>query len=518
MKARLLAAMAVAALVWLTGFAYFKIRPDLAFRGAYFIFSDGGQYLWVVDQLQHGRRLYTDIHWYYGIIPLWAYRAWALVSGNSAQTYGLYTLSGMAVNAGLACWWLSRLMSLRRAVAGVCLTLAPWLVRNALINIHVPWELTSLLLLACAWQPVEKRSRLRQAVLGVLLVTMVMIKMPLMLAGGFALFVTDLVMVYGPGGSRLPPMRFVGKYWLSVATAAGGLGLYFAWMWWMIGNPSIWFDTAFPLYMTKAYASIGDPPAWNWQGGPYFLFNQLPIALAIAGAVLPVLWALTQKGSRWLEEGGLIMPVCFICGPLSVIRQTPHLLQYYWMGLLGLAVCLPLMRRFSRWAAAALLLLISTAIPYKLVLQPKTTTLQTLDNGQSLWLTEAEQTQWNAMIKAWKTHRTEERKAALVFEIGAGTYFYAQMPQPFRQYYYYPGFVRPYDIDWLVAHRDEFCGAVVTGNKKRLDFLTEHLTQKEWLHQDANSTDDRIKLGPPDRVDERCLFVPFVPSRDVAGR
>ena len=445
LSSRALVAAGVAVLVWIIGFAYFKLRPDLLFRGSYFIYSDGGQYLWVVDQLDRGRHLYSEIHWYYGVIPLWAYRAWAALLGNSADTFGLYTLTGMALNAGLACWWLSRLISLRWAAAGVLLTLAPWLVRNAVINIHVPCELKALLLLACAWQPLRDRTACRQIILGALLVVMVMIKVPLMLTGGFALFATDLIDAFGPGAARFSMAMFVGRYWRSVLTSLCGLELYLGWMGWMAGDSRVWFDTAFPLYMTQAYAAIGDPPAWHWDGVPFFLFNQLPLSLSIAGAGGLAGWALIKdrRAEPWFVRGGLVMPLGLLCGPLSVIRHTAHAFQYYWMGMLGLAVCLPLLPSRARWLVVAVLLLVASAVPYKFFLQPRVASLRMVGNGQSLWLTDAEWSQWKAINKAWEAHRTETRKSMLVYEIGAGSYFYAQIPQNFRQYYYYPGFLRP---------------------------------------------------------------------------
>ena len=69
-----------------------------------------------------------------------------------------------------------------------------------------------------------------------------------------------------------------------------------------------------------------------------------------------------------------------------------------------------------------------------------------------------------------------------------------------------------------MSHRDEFCGVLVTGNAKRLDYLTLHPTQKEWLHQSADSTDDRIKLGMPDRIDERDLFLPILPTSNQTNK
>ncbi len=512
---RAIAAGVVMLFTWLVAFAYFKLRPDLLLRGSYFVYSDGGQYLWVVDQLDRGRRLYAEVHWYYGIIPLWCYRAWAACLGNSAATYCLCTFTVMAANAGLACWWLSRLMSLRWAVGGVVLTLMPWLIRNSVANIHVPWEVTSLLLLACAWQPLAVRTASRQILLGALLVMMVMIKVPLMLAGGFALFATDVVNAWGPGTPKLSLAAFVRRYWISVVTAVIGLALYLGWIRWMAGDAGVWFDTAFPLYMTTAYAAIGDPPPWHWQGVPFLLFNQLPQILALAGAAISVIWVLARKQShteRWVAQGGLILSLAFLCGPLSVIRQAVHVGQYYWLGSVGLAVCLPLFSSRVRWAFVAVLLLVASAVPYKLILQPKVAELRPLENGQQLWLTEAEWSQWNALMKGWKTHRTEAKPSVLVFEIGAGSYFYGQIPQPFRHYYYYPGFLRPYDIDWLMAHQGEFCGVLLTANSSRLDRMQQHITQREWLHQAPGSTDDRLKLGEPDRISERCLFLKLLPA------
>ena len=497
--------------VWLVCFFFLQLRPDLLLRGSYFLFSDGGQYLWVVDQLDRGKQLYTEIHWYYGVIPLWAYRAWAAALGNSAETFTLYSLSGMAFNAGLACWWLSRLVPLRWSVAGVLLTIAPWLVRNSVSNIHVPWEITALLALACVWQPLEVRGRGRQALLGALLTIMAMIKLPLLLAGGFALFATDVYWSFGPGAQRCTLRGFASRYWPSVLTSVVGFALYLGWLWWMIGDVGIWLDTAFPLYMTQAYATIGDPPPWHWEGWPFLLFNQVPILLAFAASLGMVGLAVRHPSHRalpWLAKGGLLLPLGLLFGPLSVIRHAAHVFQYYWMGLLAVAVCLPLLHRQARIALVALLVLIAAVVPYKMMLQPKVATLRSLGNGQSLWLTEAEWEQWQAITNGWIANRKPGRMSALVFEIGAGAYFYAGIPLNFRQYYYYPGFIRPYDVDWLATHQDEFCGVLVTGNSTRMQQVASDPTPQRWLHLDQ--PENRIKIGVPQRVGERCLFLPFV--------
>ena len=513
---RMIVALGVALVVWVIALAYLKLRPDQTLHAVFFLFSDGGQYLWVIDQLRQGRHLFTEVHWYYGVIPLWAYQGFARALGNSAETFAFYSLTCMTWNAGLACWWLSRLMALRWAAAGVLVILAPWLVRNAITLIHAPWQITALLLLAIAWKPMSERGVMRQIGLGALIASMLMIKMPMFVAGAATLFVTDLMMEFRADKMGQMARNFIRHYWATVLTCIVGLALFLAWMWWMTGEDvEIWSDTVLPLYMVTAYAAYGWPPIWReWQGVPYLIFYQLPLATALIGSIGLVAWALWTgdwKRQHWIARGGMFMPLALLLSPLSVVRMTGHLYQYCWIGLISLAICLPLLPKRTLRACVALLLVYFSALPYKFV-QRNSLIRHTLPNGQALWFTEAELSKWTAVYKAWQVHKEEGRKSMLVFVVGAGSYFYGGIPQNFRQYFYYPGFVRRYDLDWLAAHQGEFCGAVVTGNPNRLDVLAQNPTEHAMLMLDPSWQEDRIKIGTPDRVGETCLFLPFVPE------
>ena len=511
-------ASGAALIVWIVAFTYLKLRPDQLLHAKYFLFSDGGQYLWVIDRLRHGRHLFTEVHWYYGVIPLWACQGFAGALGNSAGTFATYTLTCMALNVGLACWWLSRLMTLRWAVAGVLLSLAPWLVRNIVTPIHVPWEITALLLLAIAWKPMGERGVMRQIGLGALIVSMLMIKIPMFVAGAVTLFATDFVMEFRTDKIGRIARNFIRHYWATVLTCVLGLGLFLAWMWWMTaGDAGIWFDTVLPLYQLTAYAASSMPPIWlDWRGVPFLLFNQLPLATAITGTIGLVAWALRRrdwKRQTWIAGGGMFMPLALLLSPLSVVRITAHFYQYSWMGFISLAICLPLLPKRTRLGAVALLLFFACALPYKMFSQPNNLTRHSLPNGQALWFAEEESSKWAGIYNAWQTHMEEGRKSMLVLLIGAGSNFYGNIPQNFRQYYYYPGFIRRYDLDWLAAHQGEFCGAVVTGNPKQLDALAMGPTEQAMLYLDPGWREDRIKIGTPDRVGETCLFLPFVPEK-----
>ena len=514
-KNRIATAFAVGAIVWAIGYAYLLLRPDMLLTGIFFLFEDGGQYLWVVDQLEHGKHLFKDIHWYYGMIPLWTYQAWVALLGNSARTFAIYGIAQLTVNAGLAFWWLSRLIPRNWAVTGVLLVLAPWLLRNMVQAIHVPWEVTSMLLLACSWKPMVERTPLHQWLLGLLLVITAMVKLPLIGAGAIALMATDIAHFFLiPTSSRFV-LTFVANYWRTILSSSVGLAFYFLCLFFAAGDAKIWYDTALPFYMIKAYAGLS-PVGLSWEGISFFVINQLPVIISSTASAGLVVWTFAFRRSsnkKWILSGGLFLPLAMLLSPLTVIRTSSHLNQYYWMGLMSVAICLPLLQKRVRYAAIAVMLAIASDVPYKMFFKPTTRTLTAVGRNQSLWLTEEQRIEWTAINQCWETHRSERRKSMIIMTIGGGTYFYAQIPQNFRHYYYYPGFVRPYDLDWLVAHQNEFSGVLITGSPAHIArMMAKERTIQTALNLDFEVPDHRISLGTPDRFGERCLFLPFLPT------
>src|SRR3954462_15763071 len=160
--------LAVAAAI---GEASILRRPDL-WRTAGFLFGDPGYSLLVAREVLHGARLYADVAYQYGFVPVYLYAAFAALFGNTPLVFLHFLLACSVANIALFYALVRQAAGVPTACAVTLLAAVPvLLVPGALLggyvnSPYIPIERGLMIAAALAWQPPARRTLGRAIALG----------------------------------------------------------------------------------------------------------------------------------------------------------------------------------------------------------------------------------------------------------------------------------------------------------------------------------------------------------------
>jgi len=322
----LLAAAAVA-----IGEASIFRRPDLS-RTAGFLFGDPGFSLLIAREVLHGARLYADVAYQYGCVPVYLYAAVAAMAGNTPLVF-LHFLLACSTGTLLLFYALAR----RAAGPGVALlvTLAgalpvlllPGSLLGGYVNsYYIPIERALMIGAAIAWRPPSRRSVGRALGLGACLGALQFVRFgPGVALAGVVVLVDVAVHVLQKGGARrwlaAETQTFAAFAALEAVRIAGAFTLLPS----LVARDVVW-----PAYILESYSGAKAFPHWNgWALAIGQYAN--PVTSLVLGAV--TLAAIAAARSRWdAEEDGsqLLLPLFFVAGIFGLFRSEHHFYQAAW--------------------------------------------------------------------------------------------------------------------------------------------------------------------------------------------
>ncbi len=314
-------------------------RPELTLTPA-FLFGDEGYSLFVASELSGGARLYQDVAYPYGWLPVFLYRPFAFAFGNSPVVYLHFLL--LASLGGLAAVY----ALVRRVLAPVSaciLTLfgvvPVFVVPGSLLGGHLsafylPFERMAIVLVALVWRQPEVRSERGAAALGAMLVLLQNIRFGPGVVLCAVIVGLDAVLL----GLTRPP-RSLARWLRLTAIMCGvlcaGEAVMAAAAFGLLPAP-IARDVLWPAYMQQAYPPLGMRwPAW---GGPRLFLAQY--VNPVAGMVLTVAsaWAIATSSERKTQAAVLLLPpLFFVAGAFILFRTDHHFRQFAWVFTLGAA-------------------------------------------------------------------------------------------------------------------------------------------------------------------------------------
>lgn len=161
----------VVAVALLVGESAIFRRSALTRMGSFFS-SDAGYSLFVASEVLGGARLYRDVAYPYGWLPVAAYAAVASCFGNTPTVYLQFLLLVSAAGLALAFLLTRRFLPIGLSLVVTVGGLLPVLVVPGSLlggypsSYYLPLERLLLILAALTWQPPFHRSRTRSAALG----------------------------------------------------------------------------------------------------------------------------------------------------------------------------------------------------------------------------------------------------------------------------------------------------------------------------------------------------------------
>jgi hypothetical protein len=433
--------IAVAAAI---GEAGIFLRPDLS-RTAGFLFGDAGHALLVVREVLHGARLYADVAYLYGFLPVYLYAGVAAIFGNTPLVYLQFLLACSAINLAL-------FYALARRAAGPGLAFAVTLlgalpvllVPGALLggylnSYYVPFERGLMIAAALAWQPPSRRTGWRAAALGACLGLMQTVRFGPAIVLAAAIVLIDAV-VHTAERRPIREGLAAEAHMLGVAAAieAGRVAGAFA----LLPKP-IAMDVVWPAYILNAFAGAARYPGWyGWAMGIGQYFNPLAsIALTCAG----IAWLARSRRLPDEDAAELILPVFFAGGVCGLFRSEFHYYQAAWMLTPG---ALPALRR---WPATRVLAAAIWLPPFALVatlpLRPPPLPIATIAvaDGWRLTVPADLAPRIDGLVRALRG--TRER--VVLYPGLSGFNVALGLPLVSRHSFFIPGVVRPYEADSL---------------------------------------------------------------------
>jgi hypothetical protein len=427
------------------GEASIFLRPDL-WRNAGFLFGDAGNALLVAREVLHGARLYADVSYLYGVLPVYLFSAVAAVFGNTPVVYLQFLLACSLIDLGLF-YALARRAAGPGLALGVSLlgALPVLLVPGALLggyvnSYYIPVERGFMIAAALAWQPASRRGPGRAAVLGACLGVMQFVRF----GPGIVLAAVIVLLDAVAHLVERRPMRewLAAEAWTLGAAAvieavrvAGAFALL---------PRSVAIDVVWPAYILPVYAGAASHPGWyGWRMAiGQYLNPATSIALACAGAG----WAVSRRRLTHDDAAELILPVFFLAGVCGFFRTEFHYYQTAWALVPGSLVAL------RRWSGARVLAAAAWLPPFALVVS------QPLRAPSTPMVTTAISDGWRLTVAADLVPRIDGivgvlrgTREPVVFYPGLSGFNVAlDRPLVGRVPYFMQGTVRPHEGDSLV--------------------------------------------------------------------
>ena len=154
---------------------------------------DGGWILPVTEQLLNGKKIYTEVNYAYGIIPVGIYFVFAHIFGNTPVC--LFWVTGIVqiLNMLLIFFVLKRYSNNVFSYTILLLIIVPLCFDKGIsYTSPTPYEIMYLTSLTLVWKPFESRSKQRSIIIGLYLILPYFIKFGSHLIAGLTIITLDL--------------------------------------------------------------------------------------------------------------------------------------------------------------------------------------------------------------------------------------------------------------------------------------------------------------------------------------
>jgi hypothetical protein len=464
-------------------------------RGTGFLFGDEGNSLFVASRLLQHARLYRDVAYIYGWLPITLYLPAARVFGNTPVVYLQFLLFWSMVGLLLGYAVVRQLLWPLAATVVVVIGLLPvFLIPGSLLGgyisaFYMPIDRVVILAALLAWQPPSHRSTLRGVVLGTFPVVMQLLRFGPGIVLLAAIILVDTLALW----TEPPPavlrvwLRTVGL--MTVVSLAGELVIAICAITTLPHDVAV--DLIWPSYLRAAY------PAWSarwptWNGSRLLVAQY---ANPIAGAVLSLGSAALIFSRRESLRGArfLLAPLLFLLGMFSFFRTVDHFRQFAWMLTIG---ALPALSRWRAARMAAILLWIPVfAVVVRTAFRPGAPdSVEVVSTaGWRLTTSQSDAIRIERLRHAIDALVSRGRTAVVFYPNGSGFYVAYGYEPPGRTVWFFPRFVRPYEIPQL-AHEFQRAGVFV-------DCSREHT--RVGIPAPLRTTLE-ARLGSPEWIDQAC--------------
>ena len=476
-------------------------------RGIGFLLGDEGHSLFAASRLLQHARLYRDVAYVYGWLPVTAYLPAARVFGNTPVVYLEFLLFWSVVGLLIGYLVIRRLLPPLAATLVVIAGLLPvFVIPGSLLGgyvstFYIPMERAAILSAVLIWRPPHQRSSARSAALGCIPVLMQMLKFGPGIVLVAALIALDAVVLLA---DRRPGELAVS---LRAATIVGavfvvGEGVFAAAV--LLALPfDVGADVLWPSYLREAY------PSWSsrWPGWNGWKLVVAQYGNPIAGAILSIVsWVLILRRSRTAEPGAarfLLPTLLFVFGMFSFFRTVDHFRQFAWMLTIGAVPALMHSRVARVVAVGAWVPVFAVVVMSAFRGRAANAVDLVTPAGWQLRVSPADAARAEGVRRALDALASTDGSSPVIFyPSGSGFYPAYGFESPGRTVWFFSHAVRAYEIPEL---RREFqhAGSVVTcGKGQRFellpsslrDVLERRLAGSVWT--DGDCTVFRLKREP----------------------
>jgi hypothetical protein len=425
-------------------------RPDLT-RNAAFLFGEQGFSLFVANEVLHGARLYRDVAYPYGWLPVAMFVACARMFGNTPVVYLQFLL--VTSVAGLACAYaaLRRFLPPGPSAFVTIVGLMPvFLLPGSLLGgyttaFYQPVERLFLVLTVLAWQPPRRRTVSNAAALGAIAVGMQACKFGPGLVLLAVLFALDVALIAIDRQASWAAWARCGT--VTVGIAAAGECVLASAAFALLPRP-VAADVLWPAYFIGTYppSAARWPALTNWRLVAAQYAN--PIAgMVVTAAGLAMLWQ-RRSGAADDERWGLmVLPALFVAGAFTFFRTDHHFRQFGWMFVFGAAAAI------AQWRTSAIVAAIgwvpvACVVALSVIRPPDGERVALVTpNGWRLSIAAVEQTRIDGIVSA--LGGVGGRGPVLFCPNGTGLFVAYSIPHVSRENWFYRIALRPYEFDTL---------------------------------------------------------------------
>ncbi|MEO6993132.1 MAG: hypothetical protein ABI273_05865 [Lacunisphaera sp.] len=493
---------------WLT--FHIAYLPGQTFDVTRFVLYDQGSFLYAIDRMEAGEKLYSEFAWQYGPLVLGWYRAFAALAGNTPLT--LVIASGVASGAAwiLLVQFAAKRVGVVWAWLGGVFLLLPALTVPCLLSInHGPHgAVEALLLTIVAWLIGGPKNAVRALVLGVLLGCLQLLRFgPHAIAGVVVL----LLWLMRDRESFKTAVRSVGL----MLSGYGAVVIPYA-IWLLVRLPLVAVkEQLWPRYMTAVYAATFSN-RWPAMGG-FAEWSLYWLPLGVAVAVISFVFAKAVREKRAIEPAVarlLFLPLYFLVGCTTLFRTEYAVLAHLWMVWPAVALVPSFSSRslraiiFAGLLPAVFLNAMGWRGAWQLEKRWRPEPLL-LPNGQQLWFHGSEATRFGALAKTLQEYphplAPGKKRSLAVLLGGGGVHHFFATSRIGRHWWYLPEFVRPWEEEIVMRdfqRHDLFLLVEMDAQKP-----AERGVLKLWLPFDEKHS---LSLLPRIRLIQRIPAIGYV--------
>lgn len=339
-------------LLYLLGTALFFPFEKQAF--SVMALFDNGWIIAITEQILQGKKLYTEVAYVYGPIPIIVYLPFAKLFGNNPQT--LFWVTGIiqVLNILLIYKLFRSLIRPNKSIIIILLIIFPTCFDLGIsYTSYTPYEIMYLVGLGFIWRPYAERSWKRSILLGIYFIIPYFIKFGSHLIAGLVILILDTSYLLLRDNEKLKFRNYITHQLIVGASFGLSVSLLVFIVFFYLPKPMA-IEFLWPMFMVTQYSdAFGYSPFPKYYNLGFFLGIQLPILVCLILGFFTLASTFLKKNNS-LNWPLFIYPLFYLIASFVYLKNENYFYHYGWIP----CIALPFLFNYSKKTQIAVLILL----------------------------------------------------------------------------------------------------------------------------------------------------------------